>query len=305
MSGTSVTQEEVESLFDKDGDLREEPQEQEETQTEEQEEQTKDDTQEEQPEEEELNWDTLDPRYKSVWEKTQSEAQKWKSDYAKIQSHMTKQAKARQEMESRLAEYQAQAERLSQWEALLGQHRGLEQHIQQFLAKASNPLEMDVPDYLKDDPAFRAVQEKFVPYVQQLEQKLQMLEKKTGKIDEYERSVQEQQYKQQLDAQLAAAGDRIKAMFGRDATEEEITQVLEYMVENKYYNNGAAAAVAVFQDQYEKAVKTRYETEMAEKAKKFPARNKSVNGARAAAPSKDAETADDAVRMAFAEHGIQ
>jgi predicted transcriptional regulator len=172
------------------------------------------------------------------------------------------------------------------------------------LAKAQNPLQADIPDYLKDDPAFKYMNERFNPYVQSLEQKLRALEQKTSKIDEYEKQTQEAQYKQHLDSQLDSAKGRIKAMFGREATEEEVTQVLEYMVENKFYNNGAAAAVAVFQDQYEKVVQERFQKEMSEKAKKFPPRNKSVNSARAQT-SKEALSVEEAIKMAMEEQGYQ
>lgn len=302
MSDSSVTQEEVESLFDKDGDMREEPQQDEEPQEEEEQQASEEQSEPEEEESTEIDWTAIDERYAKAYESTKSEAEKWKSDYAKIQAHLTKQGQTRKEMESTLAKYEAQVNQLRQWEALLEQHSGLESHIQQFLAKAQNPLQADIPDYLKDDPAFKYVNERINPYVQSLEQKLKALEQKTGKIDEYEKQTQEAQYKQHLDSQLESAGQRIKSMFGRDATEEEITQVLEYMVENKYYNNGAAAAVAVFQDQYEKTIQERFNREMSEKAKKFPPRNKSVNGARSTT-SKEATSVEEAIKMAMQEQG--
>lgn len=304
--GNSVTQAEVESLFDKDGDLRSEPQntappESEETEESEQSQESKEESQEEA----ELKWDGLDPRYKTAFEEAVQKAEKWQKEHGKIQSNWTKDSKARKDLESSLTGYKSKAENFDRWANLLDRHPGLEQHIESFLQRSGDPFQgAQVPDNLKENPALKYMQDTYSPLFKDVQQKLTMLEQKTAKIDEYERQIQEQEGKKLLDAQLDAAKDQIKNIFGRDATEDEVTEVLQFMVDNKFYNNGAAAAVSVFKDQYEQGIKQRYEREMQEKGKKFPPRTKSVNSARAAGPSKDAGSAEEAIAMAFAEQGI-
>lgn len=304
MSGTSISESELESLHDEDGHLREEPQAQEEQQEEEaQETETVEDEPQEETEEAPLDWDALDPKYRSAFEKAAQEAQKWQKEHGRIQSKWTKDSQSRKEMERSLNEYRQKAEILDKWEALVEQYPGLDKVVQQEIAKRQNPFgQQEVPEYLRDDPAYKHIMGTFQPYVQQLEQKLRMLEEKTGKIDQYEKQTQEQQYRKQLDTQLDAARGKIKSIFGRDATEEEVTQVLEYMVDNQYYKSGAIAAMEVFGDKYEQAVKQRYDSELKEKAKKFPPRSKSVNASRAA-PQSDASSVEEAIAAAFAEQG--
>lgn len=307
---TSVTEAEVEALFDKDGDLREEPQEKEAPIEETKEEDASEEAQEskEEPtegEEAALNWDSLDPRYKSAFEQAVADGKKWQEQHGKIQSNWTKDSKARKELESNLAELKTRDDVLSRWETLLKGNQRLQQIIQSELARTQDPLNaVEVPDELRQNPVFRHVQETYAPYIKSLEQKLQALEQKTGKFDEYEKQVQQQEAQATLDEQLNAAREEIKSFFGRDATEDEVTQVLQYMVEHKFYSNGSAAALAVFKDQFRETVARRQSEEMKEKAKKFPPRNKSVNSNRAAAPSKDAFSPEEAIAMALAEQGV-
>jgi hypothetical protein len=108
--------------------------------------------------------------------------------------------------------------------------------------------------------------------------------------------------KAKLDTQLDASRAQIKAMFGKDATEEEVTEVLAYMVENKLYNNGKAAAIAVFADKYDTHMQQKYNQTMKEKSKKFPSQSKTVSSSRAT-PSKHARTAEEAIMMALNEQG--
>lgn len=305
MSDNFTSESELESLHDEDGNLMEQSEGQEEETQEEQAEPEKEENEQEEAGEEDapLDWDSLDPRFKSAWEKAAQEAQKWQKEHGKIQSRWTKDAQTRKEMERSFNEYKQKAEVLAKWESLLQQYPGLEEVVQKEIARRQSPFgQQEVPDYLKEDPAYKHIMGTFQPYVQQLEQKLRMLEEKTGKIDQYEKQTQEQQYRKQLDTQLDAARQKIKSIFGRDATEDEVTEVLEYMVENKYYGNGAIAAMSVFGDKYEQEVKRRYDTELKEKAKKFPPRNKSVNVNRAQ-ESRDHSSVEEAIAAAFAEQG--
>lgn len=308
MDLSGVTEDEVKALFDKDGELRDTPQGNEEETQEEPAEETQENTEEPSEKEGEdatLDWSKLDPRYKSEWEKTQSEAKKWKDDYAKIQSQWTKSSNSWKEKEATLAEMASRVEVLSRWEALLEQNPRLSQVIEAELAKANDPLgNQQIPDELKQNPAFRYLQETYAPHIKTLEQKLQALETKTRKIDEYETQVKEHEARTHLDNQLNAAKEEIKSYFGREATEEEVAKVLEYMVEKKFYDDGALAAMRVFKDQFKESVLRQNNEQMKEKAKKFPARNKSVNSARAATPSKGSLSAEEAIAMALEEQGV-
>lgn len=156
-----------------------------------------------------------------------------------------------------------------------------------------------MPDYLKQDPMFQHVEKVFKPYIQKLEKELEDVKKKTGRFDEMDRQQAEAKNKEVLDTQLNAAKETVKSMFGRDATEDDVTKVLEYMVENKFYNNGKAAALAVFQDQYEKAIAEKQQNRMKEKAGKFPSRNKSISSSRV--KSEGDMDSDDAIRASIAD----
>lgn len=308
---SNMTQDQFESMTNDNGDLVETYQESEEEEIEEsddseQEEETEEDQEESEEEpdsgddSEEVDWEAIDPRYKKAFEEARSEAQKRHEEYRKIQSHMTKQSQQSKEFEQHRQRLEERDNQLRQIEALLEQHPHLVDLIDRELAKATDPLESaEVPDYLKEDPAFKYIQQAYKPYVKGLEQKISTFEKKFSKFDEFERSQQESKNRQYLETQLDAAKEAVKSMFGRDATEDDVTKVLEYMVENKFYNNGKAAALAVFQDQYEKAISEKQQNRMKEKAGKFPSRNKSISASRVKAESD--MDADDAIRASIAD----
>lgn len=306
---SNLTQDQFESMANDNGDLRDPydapDEEVEEADEPEQEEDTEEDqeAEEEEPKGEdsdEVNWDAIDPRYKKAFEETRSEAQKRQEEYRKIQSHMTKQSQQYKEFDQTRQKLEERNNQLSQIEALLEQHPHLVDLIDREIAKASNPLESaEVPDYLKEDPAYKYIQQTYQPYVKSLEQKLSSFEKKFSKFDEFERSQQEAKNREVLDTQLNAAKEAVKSMFGRDATEDDVTKVLEYMVENKFYNNGKAAALAVFQDQYEKAIAEKQQGRMREKAGKFPSRNKSISSSRV--KSEGDMDSEDAIKASIAE----
>lgn len=307
---SNLTQEQFESMANDNGDLRDpydapDEEEVEETDEPEQEEETEEDqeVEEEEPEGEdstEIDWEAIDPRYKKAFEETRSEAQKRQEEYRKIQSHMTKKSQEFQQFEQSRQKLEERNNQLSQIEALLEQHPHLVDLIDREVAKASNPLESaEVPDYLKQDPMFQHVEKVFKPYIQKLEKELEDVKKKTGRFDEMDRQQAEAKNKEVLDTQLNAAKETVKSMFGRDATEDDVTKVLEYMVENKFYNNGKAAALAVFQDQYEKAIAEKQQNRMKEKAGKFPSRNKSISSSRV--KSEGDMDSDDAIRASIAD----
>lgn len=304
---SNLTQEQFESMTNDNGDLVETYQESEEEEEPEESEQEEAEEEQEASEEEpqgddseEIDWEAIDPRYKKAFEESRSEAQKRQEEYRKIQSHMTKQSRQWKEFEQTRQKLEERNNQLTQIEALLEEHPHLVDLIDREIAKAANPLESaEVPDYLKEDPAYKFIQQTYQPYVKGLEQKISAFEKKFSKFDDFERSQQEAKNREILDTQLNAAKEAVKSMFGRDATEEDVTKVLEYMVDNKFYNNGKAAALAVFQDQYEKAISEKQQNRMKEKAGKFPSRNKSISASRVKAES-DMDS-DDAIRASIAD----
>lgn len=311
---SEMTESDFKELFDSDGELRdapverdeEEPEvEEEDTEQEAEEDQEAEDTEDEPEEEgddsEEVDWEAVDPRYKQAFEKTRSEAEKRQEEYRKIQSHMTKQSQQYKSFEQDRDRLTQRDLQLSKIEELLEAHPHLVDLIDKEVAKATNPLEAEeVPDYLKQDPAFQHMQKVYQPYIQKLEKQLQEVTKKTSRFDEMDRQQAEAKHKETLDAQLKGAGEKIKSMLGRDATEDEITEVLQYMVDNKFYGNGQIAALAVFGDRYEKSIAQRQQAKMKEKAGKFPARSKSVSPSRVKS-GDDSMDLEDAIHAAMAE----
>jgi len=305
---SNVTEDDVKAMFNDDGELTEpsvDEESTEEPETEEQEETQDEETEEvEASSEDEIDWDKVDKRYKEHFEKVKADAEKWQRDHSKLQSKFTKTSQSQKEELKALEDYRRKANELSQWETLLERNPKLAQVVSQEIERINNPYQAEeVPDYLKNDPMFQHIQKSVAPTINALQQKIQYLEQKTQKLDQWESQQIEAKNRQYLDSQLDAAKEQVKSIFGSDATEEQVTAVLEYMVENKFYSNGKAAALAVFGDQYEKAARSRYENEMKEKAKKFPARTKTVNSNRVGS-SRDATTPEEAIAMALAEQGM-
>jgi hypothetical protein len=306
---SNVTQEEYESLFSKNGELNEQSADEESTETEEPEETLEtqaeeteeEESTEEEAEEEEIDWNKVDERYRKQFEEARTQAEKWQKDYSKIQSKWTKESQSRKEELKALEDYRAKAEQLSQFEALLERNPKLANMLGQEIERINSPHQVEVPDYLKNDPMFQHIQQSVIPSLAALQNEIKQLKQTASKVTEWESKQVEARNREYLDNQLNAAKEQVKAIFGSEPTEEQVTAVLEYMVENKFYSNGKAAALAVFGDQFEKASRQRYEAEMKEKAKKFPSRNKTVNANRSAT-SRDAATAEEAIAMAMAEY---
>jgi len=206
-----------------------------------------------------------------MFEKTRQEAEKFRKDYGKLHSKYTKNEMSRKEESRALQEYRQKADELQRWESLLERNPKLAQVVAQEVERLNNPYQAEeVPDYLKNDPMFQHIQKSVAPMIQQLQSKINYLEQKTGKLDQWESQQVEAKNRQYLDTQLGAAKEQVKAIFGKEATEEQITEVLEYMVENKFYSNGKAAALAVFGNQYETALKSRYESEIERRRRNSP-----------------------------------
>lgn len=325
---SEVSQDEVEALFGTDGEPQEEPEAVEENsgeeesedsepeegteepEAEEQEssegEEAEEESEEEEAEEEpgELDWSEVDPRYQEAFKSQQAEAHKWKKDYGKLQSKFTERGKAFQQEERTLSVLRAKAETVEQWENLLEQHPQLQQLIEREVSRIRDPLAA-MPKELAQDPAIQYMQ----PVIRSLQQKVEAYERKLGKIDAFESREVEAQNRAKLDGFLGETGSKFKAMFGKEAGEAEMAQVLKYMVDNGHFSGGKialsprAALLEVFGDQYEKAIQSRQASQMRTKAKKFPARGKSVNPSRVGKASQDATTPEEAIARALADQG--
>ena len=319
---SEVTQEEFEELFDQDGALEEEvdtveddsgedDQEQEEEGEEDEEgdpqAQEDDDGDEDSDEEEEpesVDWEKAPAALKTEFDSVVQERDRWKKDYSKLQSDFTKRVNAFKEEEKSLPTLKAKAQSLDRFNALLGQHPQLQQLIEREVARLNNPMTaVKIPEGLEKDPAIQYLQQAFMPVIQNLQAELAEAKARVGKVDEWEAKNQDQEAEVQLNGLLDEARGQIKSMFGRDASEDEVTQVLRYMTENDYWKSGKTAAFHVFADQFRKLSQRTSVEKAKAKAKKFPAKMKGMNPSRVG-KTRDAETPEEALAMALAEQGV-
>lgn len=331
---SNVTQEDVEALFDKDGDLREpslddeksedadqgdeddqgeeesdaedqeEEEEESEEESEEEEEPESDEDEEESEDEEEtdeapdLNWEKVKPEYKAAFDEVTSERDKLRKDYGKLHSKYTQAVQAQKDEDGSLEAVKSDAHVARQWNAILEQHPQLSKMIEREIAKLQDPF-ADVPEYLKEDPLFQQM----VAHNKRMEQRLAQLDERVAPVKDWDAQQREAKNRQVIDGLLTEAGTHFKSLFKRDWNEQEKTEVLRYMVQKNFYENGEVPVWAVFKDQYQKQATQKRSTELKAKAKKFGTRTKGVNLNRANRAPKDAETAEDAIAMALAEQG--
>lgn len=313
MDREDATEEEVLALMkERDGQETEEPEEEEAEEVESESEESESETEDEETEEEEpqgdddseVDWSTAPPALKSAYEKVRSEAEKWKRDHGSIQSKWTKASQSQKEFESIRERLEQRDQLLERFETMLENNPKLVELIQKENARKHDPFAAaEIPDYLKDDPAYKFLESAYKPIITNLQRELNEVKQKTSRFDEMDQKEAEGKRKAHLDTQLNSAREQIKSMFGREASEDEVTEVLQYMVDQKFYGNGKAAALAVFSDRYEQAILQKHQAQMKEKAKKFPSRNKSVPSARAVS-SGQAENPHEAIAKALADQGF-
>lgn len=309
-------------MFDKDGDLRDEPQtaddesgegqgdeesqEEEETEAEEEseeeegEEDSEDSDEEDEEEEPEskLDWSKASPEHKAAFEASQKEIGKLRKDYGKLHSKYAELSQSRREEDQTLQELRAGAQMASQWNEILEQHPELQEQIKDLIVKARNP-DQEIPEELKGDPVIQFMLKRN----QQLESQLRQLSEQTKHLKTWEENQKQAASKQKLDTLLDEAGKEFKSMFGKDMGEEDRLAVLKYMVEKKYYESGSNAALAVFANQYKKALSAQGANRLREKANKFGARNRTVNSRQAASAPK-IQSEGDAIKQAMADQGM-
>jgi len=313
---SGVSESDVLSMFDKDGDLRDEPQsveedsadegqeaeeeQEEETDAEEQddeeeEEAESDDEDEESEEEEEeeteaeLDWSKAKPEHKAAYDESQKEVLKLRKDYGKLQSKLHEVSQSRREEDQSLEELRSSAELANQWTSILEQHPELQAQIMDLVKKARNP-DAGIPEHLKEDPAVQFMLEQN----RRLENQLRQLGEQTKPLNEWKSERAKEATKTKLDGILGEAETKFKALFKKDMSEEDKTAVLKYMVDNQYFGNpknghkgaGSNAVLEVFGSQYEKTLSAKETSRLREKAAKFGSRNKGVNSRRATSAPK-------------------
>lgn len=313
---SEATEDEVKDLFNEDGPLEdpvaddesseetevEAAEEDEEAEPAEDQEETKDESEEE--EAEVANWEEAPEAYAKEYREAKEAAERWQKAHSKLQSELTRRSQAQREEERSLPAIRQKAQYADEWNSLLEKNPRLQQMIEREVAAMRNPASaIQVPKELEGDPAVQFMQNAFAQVLQPLQARLAQAEAAAGKVQSWENKNQEAHNEEKLNGLLAKAGDKIKTMFGRDATQEEITQVLQYMVDNQYFQNGAVVAMEVFGDQYEKQLAARNAAKMKEKSKKFPSRSKGVNPSRVG-KSRDALTPEEAISMALADQGF-
>lgn len=325
---SSVTQEEVEALFtqhdlekqpgddespaddeesgeeeeagDEDEDEGNETEAEEKSEDEDEEESEEDEeSDEEEAPAQELDWSKVDKRYAGAFEKAQAEAIKWERQHAKLQSQLTRESRSRQEEEATLTTLREKAQAADQWDALLAKHPHLEQVLMQEIEKLRDPFR-DIPEIVKQDPLFQQMQR----MNQALEEKLAMFEKNLQPVQDIQRERTEAQSRRTVDERLGEARAKFKAMFGKEATEDDLKAALQYMVQTKDYakGGGTRAVLEAFGDQWQAQVQQKRNEALKAKAKKFGARNKSLSSPRGKM-SEDAKTPEEAIARALADQG--
>lgn len=313
---SEVTQEEVEKLFNQDSPLEDEPEADEEDSGEEdsgdeeenQEEETPDpeeETEGEEAESEESDED--EEEEEEPGNQWQERAERAERSSRNLQSELTKRSNSLKEIERSLPQLRAKADALDRWNSLFGKYPQLQQVIEREVQRLENPMSgIEIPKGMENDPAIQFFQKSMETMMQQnrsLQAELRETRAKVGKVDEWENKSKEAEDKAKLDGLLDEAKAEIKSMFGRDATEQDLTEVLKYMVQKNYYDSGATAAFHVFRDQYRK-LSTRASSEnIRRKAGKFPARTKGVNPGRVSNRPKEAGSPEEAIAMALADQG--
>lgn len=251
-----------------------------------------------------LDWSKIPAKHRAAFEKANTEATKWQKAHGKLQSQLTQESKTRREEENTLTTLRQKAAEADQWESLLAKHPELQDGIAALIQKIRDPYK-DVPDYLRQDPVFQKMQQ----MNQRLEERLSQFEKNLKPVEDLQAQQVRSKNQATLDALLNGAHAKFKTMFGRDVTDAEKQEVIKFMVENKYFPRdkdgkpqGHLVAFEVFGPRWEQHLKQNRDKQLREKAKKFGARNKTLNMGRQQA-KKDADTPEEAVAMALAEQG--
>lgn len=331
MSDIMMSQSEFESLMDSDGVLRDQQEiegEKEASLQKENEEEDKitdkeDETEKNLGEKEKsvkedaptsIDWEKLPQAARAAFEKANSEAQKWQKDYSKLQSKWTKESQSWKEKETTHAQLVERDAVLKQFEKILESNPDIYRSLQERVQKGNKPFSMqDIPDDLRSNPVVQLLENRILPYVQQLETKISQYEPKFQSLDQMTRESEEKQVRANIDAQINAGREQIAKLLGREATEDELQELIDWMNEERVIGDhrnpesfkrmGKMAAMEVFSERAEGVRAEKQQADLKEKAKKFPSRTKSVNPSRAV-QERDARDFRDGIAMAMEEHGL-
>lgn len=265
----------------------------------------KEESEEEEPpkdQEEELDWSKVDPRFKTAFEKTVQEQKRWQKGYSKFQSRLAKMSQASKEQDSALAALREKAENFERLSAFFEQNPDAAKALEAKL-NGNRALEDNIPDYLKNDPAYKYIQERISPYLSQLEQKLSKFENEAKSWREIQNERANEKATRELDSHLDKAKTLIKSNLGRDASEDDMYDILEWMTENKIYR-GDLAVAALYQEEIVKHKMDSYQNSLREKSKKFGTRNKTVNSKMGKEKSGHLDL-EESIALALAEMGAE
>lgn len=279
---------------------------------EESEEESDEDSEDQETEESEIDWSKVDPKIKAAYEKAAEASAKWERNHAKLQGKFTKTTQAQREQETVLASLKQKATILDRLESIVQSDPRLEKYLESALTRQNNPLaSAQAPVWADKDPMYQYIQETVAPIIGKLQNQIQQLSEKASGNDPESRQAKAQQ---NLDTVLDNISSTIKEKLGRDASEEDIEDALEYLVDNQLLVNfdpkrAGALAKAVFYekfgDQLEVASRKKYEMSLREKSKKLGTRTKTVNSkAQSKQKSTQAESVEEAIAMAIAEQDL-
>lgn len=280
---------------------------------EESEEESDEDSEDQETEENsEIDWSKVDPKIKAAYDKAAEASAKWERNHAKLQGKFTKTTQAQREQETALASLKQKATILDRLESIVQSDPRLEQYLASALNKQNNPLAAaQAPVWADKDPMYQYIQENVAPIIGQLQNQIKELSEKASGNDPESRQAKAQK---NLDTVLDSISSTIKDKLGRDASEEDLEDALEYLVDNQLLVNfdpkrSGALAKAVFYekfgDQLEVASRKKYEMSLREKSKKLGARTKTVNSrVQSKQKGTQAESVEEAIAMAIAEQDI-
>lgn len=292
---------EEEEETESDPEEEEEEEESEDEEEEEEEEAEEEDEESEEETEAEIDWSKLPKAAKKAFEAEREKALKWEKNHAKLQSQTHKLSASAKELETNLQAQREAMNTLNQLEAVFEKNPELMKMLES--AVTSEASGKKAPDFLEQDPVYKEIQNSVLPMIKGLQQTVETL---TKERDDLRTTNQEKENRKALDQTLANARVSIKSMLGREATENDLTQVLAFIVDNKLYgakDPAKAAVAAVFGDEYQTSVRDREKSKLRAKAKKFGTRTNGVNGARTSSQKQNLDLRGS-IKQAFSEQGI-
>lgn len=226
-----------------------------------------------------FTWDSIDPRAKSEYETISKR-------YKDTQAYLTKKSQEWKSRELEFQKYQQAQKHLDYFNEIYSKNP----EVQSVINKALG-LESNIDPDLQQDPLFKYIQ----GYKSELENQITPVVKW---VQEQQNSQRERALDEQVDAATNAASSAIKDLLGRDATPEEMSRVLKYMVEKRNYDGDSAAKAVFFQDIMNAKIQAALSDQM--KKKTIGSRVSTVNSGKARSKSEyDSMSMKDIVASAL------